>query len=323
MIINSQFPFNKNVLIALDNILNEYEIMSNTKVEINSNEKTTLSDHIKHKCRFCGKSKPDVKFKLIAHAIPDFLGNKNLFSNYECDNCNKFFSQFESEFANFMLQFNTIAGTISKGNSPPKYKMGENLQMYNDNKTLHVGKLPNEIFENKTKFEFELPIPSYIPEWIYRALIKIGLTLVPEDKLELFRSAFHGLMDKSYIFPIQPCMIFSIFSFSYDINKINCTLYYKKESVERNIPQAIMVLSYKNFCFQTFFPLINDLKYGEEFYPFPYVFPSQLDNIDGIEKDYGGFFLDGRTRIKDEKAKIYVESKDGIIIREQPDGKSF
>jgi hypothetical protein len=40
------------------------------------------------KCRFCGKSNPEVSFKKKAHLIPEFLGNKMLLSDFECDSCN-------------------------------------------------------------------------------------------------------------------------------------------------------------------------------------------------------------------------------------------
>ncbi|CUU82526.1 HNH endonuclease [Campylobacter hyointestinalis] len=45
------------------------------------------------KCRFCGKSCPEVTFKNISHAIPECLGNKQIICKNECDECNKFFSE--------------------------------------------------------------------------------------------------------------------------------------------------------------------------------------------------------------------------------------
>ena len=44
-------------------------------------------------CRFCGGSSPEVSFQQEAHAIPEALGNKTLFTSYECDNCNQKFGR--------------------------------------------------------------------------------------------------------------------------------------------------------------------------------------------------------------------------------------
>ncbi len=54
----------------------------------------------KRTCRFCGKSEPEATFKKVAHAIPHFIGNRTLKSEYECDDCNgKVFSPMESQFS--------------------------------------------------------------------------------------------------------------------------------------------------------------------------------------------------------------------------------
>ena len=45
------------------------------------------------RCRFCGGYSPGVSFQQQAHAIPEALGNKTLFTSYECDNCNQKFGR--------------------------------------------------------------------------------------------------------------------------------------------------------------------------------------------------------------------------------------
>jgi len=41
--------------------------------------KIVLGRTVDQTCRFCGKSSPEVTFKMDAHAIPESLGNKSLF----------------------------------------------------------------------------------------------------------------------------------------------------------------------------------------------------------------------------------------------------
>ena len=52
----------------------------------------------KRKCRFCGKSMPEVTFEKDAHAIQDALGNKLLFCLEECDTCNHDLAVVENQF---------------------------------------------------------------------------------------------------------------------------------------------------------------------------------------------------------------------------------
>lgn len=54
-------------------------------------------------CRFCGKPSGQTQFREDAHLVPDSIGNKDLFSDFECDHCNRFFGlQFENELAPFL-----------------------------------------------------------------------------------------------------------------------------------------------------------------------------------------------------------------------------
>jgi hypothetical protein len=53
--------------------------------------KQFLGDAANKRCRFCRKTAPQVTFRKEAHAIPEALGNKSLFSHYECDACNQKF----------------------------------------------------------------------------------------------------------------------------------------------------------------------------------------------------------------------------------------
>jgi hypothetical protein len=52
-------------------------------------------------CRFCGTKMAD-KRKDIAHAMPEAIGNKLLFCNEECYDCNHSLNTIEDNFSNFM-----------------------------------------------------------------------------------------------------------------------------------------------------------------------------------------------------------------------------
>lgn len=68
-----------------------------------SGKKVYLGDRKKRKCRFCGKPSGDTTFKMLAHALPEFIGNRTLISNDECDICNERFSRtIEDHFAKYL-----------------------------------------------------------------------------------------------------------------------------------------------------------------------------------------------------------------------------
>ena len=81
---------------------------------INDDNKIHLGDKKDKMCRFCGKKHPEVKFKMITHAIPEFTGNKTLISEYECDTCNALFSQMETQMSNYMNIYHTAAQVFGK-----------------------------------------------------------------------------------------------------------------------------------------------------------------------------------------------------------------
>jgi hypothetical protein len=73
-------------------------------------------------CRFCGRSSPTVSFGKTAHAIPAFLGNRSVFSLYECNECNNAFSEYlEDHFAKMLHGVRTLL-RIRGRKSIPDYK---------------------------------------------------------------------------------------------------------------------------------------------------------------------------------------------------------
>ena len=72
-------------------------------------DKLILGDKENRVCRFCRLAKPDVSFRKRAHALPESIGNKSIFSFYECDDCNEYFGQtIENDFANWSLPYRSI-----------------------------------------------------------------------------------------------------------------------------------------------------------------------------------------------------------------------
>ena len=114
--------------------------------DFNLTEKEFLGSKENRKCRFCGRSEPEVKFRKIAHAIPESIENINLFSNYECDDCNKKFGDtIESDFSNYLFP-GRIASRILGKKGTISYK-------YDDKNRIDVKK---ECWNIKTEYGMNL-----------------------------------------------------------------------------------------------------------------------------------------------------------------------
>src|SRR6476620_10786235 len=83
-----------------DGFFSAYQLEAIFLCEV-SNKKELVQKNLR-KCRFCGRSIANTTFNNEAHLIPELLGNKKLYSDFECDACNSFFSNYESNLTNFI-----------------------------------------------------------------------------------------------------------------------------------------------------------------------------------------------------------------------------
>lgn len=105
-----------------DSILNENRLGVGSKVYIGEKGGN---------CRFCGKNTPETEFKTIAHAVPEFLGNKRFILRNECDQCNDFFSNnLEVHLDKFTRVYRLIAKIKGKSKIP-SYKSKDNKTRVN------------------------------------------------------------------------------------------------------------------------------------------------------------------------------------------------
>ena len=139
-------------------------------------------------CRFCNKAMPEVSFNKKAHAISEGIGNKTLIIYDECDTCNNRFSEtIEPELIDFFSLFRTIYDVKGKGGR--KKIKGENFELENDNGTIHI-RMYNPADRPKTKDQYKIPLifkEKLSLQNIYRALVKIFLSLVDDDQLGYFK----------------------------------------------------------------------------------------------------------------------------------------
>lgn len=226
--------------------------------DFNLTEKEFLGSKENRKCRFCGRSEPEVKFRKIAHAIPESIENINLFSNYECDDCNKKFGDtIESDFSNYLFP-GRIASRIlgKKGTISYKYDDKNRIDVKKECwniKTEYGMNLVEEIDNNTLRINIKRQ--PYVPINVYKALVKMALTVMPEEEIENFVDTIKWLQNDKK--SVEDCFGQTVISrFFPGIEKfpfIKASLFKRKNNTDIT-PAYQFLLCFSNYYFQIVVP---------------------------------------------------------------------
>ena len=126
-------------------------------------DKRVIGDARRPRCRFCEQSPPRAAFSFARPAIPELVGNTSLFTRELCDECAKQFADtIDAEFARFWESLEALrAGTAS--------------------------------------FR-EIRAPTAIPIAAYKSLIRMALSLMPEQELSSFADTIEWVSNPDHAF---------------------------------------------------------------------------------------------------------------------------
>ena len=284
-------------------------------------EKTVLKNESgSQRCRFCGEQPPQATFKLEAHALPEALGNKSLFSDYECDACNAFFGKgIENDFGNWSKPMRTFARIRGKKGIPTLKKEGTGGWRieYDDSSGFNITRYedtPDFLVINEETLEvtFQFRRDVHTPVAVLKAFVKMGLTLLPEAEVQNFSHAVKWIKNPDHnkglvavsTFPV----IYSFIPGPMPFDKIALLLYRRKNGVD-GVPYAFFTLAYGNEAFQVILPSpekdasINGKTVTIMPFPTPYdVWPTGY----GLPRR-GLLDLTCREQVKDEVFKLTMK----------------
>ena len=152
--------------------------------------KRTLKPRAERACRFCGLDNSATKFNKIPHVIPELLGNKYLISDFECDTCNAHFSSPENDLANFLGAARAFHNVQAKNKTLQFTSLGGQVVVKKEgfygveNSTKIVrNSAENDSFTFNSETgacEIKYLKQPYTPLKVYKALLKIALSVMPE-----------------------------------------------------------------------------------------------------------------------------------------------
>jgi hypothetical protein len=255
-------------------------------------KKTFLGDKANKKCRYCNKTIKDVTFRNDDHAIPEFIGNRTLYSHYECDICNSKFSRLlESHMANYMNFLHTFSQVRGK-NGIPSFKTHQkksrvdigttNVEVQN-----YEGDNIFSIDESKKTITFQAKRATYVPIAIYKCLTKMALSIMPENELNNFQTTLKWINEEEHDkSPHDLKSLFALMSFApgpHPYPFTSCMLFKRKDDPRDNVPYMLFLLAYGNFAFQIYLPLCSeDRKYQGSDFKIVFI-PTPIDMMQGTE----------------------------------------
>jgi HNH endonuclease len=165
-----------------------------------------LDNPSRRHCRFCGRDTSEAKFKNDAHAIPNLLGNKSLFSLNECDDCNSFLGKnYDDHLGKRTNLARALMQIPGKKNSKPTFKSADEtlrIESVEAGMSIHVPAphSVDELLANGVPKEIELTgdtsSQKYVPIRAAMALVKIACSVCPMEDLGQCQNAIDWLMSR-------------------------------------------------------------------------------------------------------------------------------
>lgn len=221
-------------------------------------------------CRYCGKSAPEVTFNQVTHLIPELLGRNNIHTFDECDRCNLAFSGLEGNLAIFFRPYITMLGIEGK-RSVPSFQSRSidrdeltrtSVSRSGSRVRLEVGVTDDYVLNREDKtLDIVFRKPLFVPVKIYKALVKIGLSLLPTecdgDNKETFDWLLGDTNDLGYINRMFTTTLVRKY-FKQPKAELYRTI--KVHDRSREWPEYTLLVYFANQVIQIFLPFSRDLQ---------------------------------------------------------------
>ncbi|HWD88291.1 MAG TPA: hypothetical protein VG367_09210 [Mucilaginibacter sp.] len=152
-------------------------------------------------CRFCKKRRVETTFGQETHLISRLIGNNLFYSHDECNECNELFNTFETDLAASLGAERTFNHLHPTEKAPGFESGNRNIgikKLANENVILHTKKEnSNDIKIDFAlgKAEISMLTQPYRLEFVYRAILKMALAVLPAEDIANYDLAFKFLLN--------------------------------------------------------------------------------------------------------------------------------
>ena len=269
-------------------------------------------------CRFCNKKIPFVTFYNDAHVIPKFLGNQHWISDFECDDCNSKFSRYETDLSYFLGSARTVqSAKRRKFKSADKKVVAENIPQSPDGSIVQFRRFDSldgtfEFDKDTNTTSIHYTRTPYTPLNVYKALLKIALTVLPTEYTKEFKFTYEYLLKKpgtnSFMgFEIVTAYIMPL-TFNIDIPVV---MLFKKSDPSSTLFSFIFTIHTLNYIYQIILPFNSHDRHLYEnrgsidaLWCPPLFGRSSNEGIESIDEK--SFHLDSEEKVSGEKESIHI-----------------
>lgn len=277
-------------------------------------------------CRFCRRGHPEVKFKKRnAHAIPEALGNKLIFCNDECPDCNATLSPIDKELAEY-LKYRRSEGRIRNKKGKIIKVCGHNFSHDGSAGKRKISRLAI-LKETESKYYVKLEGAEPITHLgIYKALAKIAIDLMPRDLVNEFQSTIDWI--KGEFVPQKLPNVFYIYQSSSVSQPLVHLFVRHDETLSLGLPRCIVALTMIDLTFFFIVPLGKDEPiYMEDYLKdyLKYIIPNTPEqSIDCIDMaDRIGKYAHVKEWISKDECEIVDQSEFNSFQEKNPNQVDF
>ncbi|OZQ71088.1 MULTISPECIES: HNH endonuclease [Paenibacillus] len=222
--------------------------------------KMILGDKDNRVCRFCGLPSTQVKFKKDAHAVPELLGNKHVLTYYECDICNQFFGDnLENNLGNYSAPLRTLSLIRGKKGIPAYNKKGIDIRAKELMVQIKVDPDSSliEYDEDAGKITPTLVKEPYIPMAVYKAYVKMALTMMNESDFKDFPMTLVWIKETNHVLKRPKVKLYAYTKFVEGLHVFpspEVYLLFRRSDAPSFLPYAWMVLCTGNQVIQIMIP---------------------------------------------------------------------
>jgi hypothetical protein len=214
------------------------------------------------RCRYCGTI-DGAKFKQVAHAVPEALGNRWIVSVDECDDCNANFSSCDAALAEALGVFLTLGGVPRKKGPVRKFgrtgspktlghskEMGTRRLSFRSINADDVLAVAAERDESILRMSIPMPDVAFIPARAYKAVAKMGFAFLPEGELNHFDAERNWLIDRSQPGRSRDHHVVASFGFIGNAPPIIVGRLFRRRDPHVPLPYMLFVVCVGSVCLQ-------------------------------------------------------------------------